>query len=246
MLCLEKGKSILCEKALALNYNHVGDMVETAGRKGLFFMEALWPPFQPSYQKAHEIINSGRLGKIKFIRSEFAFMPEYNPNDRLFKLELGGGALLDIGIYPVIDALTFLGVPSEIKAITHFADSGADETINILFGYKEGISASLYASFRTNAGISTNIVCEKGNLILRRGKDPFQTLQIEEEEKKHEVFTFSPKARGYQFEAIEVMKCLDRREIESSIVPTSFSLDLMKILDRIMKITGISYEELGQ
>ena len=121
LLCLRHGKHVICEKAFSLNTAEADEMISEARKKKLFLMEALWPPFQPFYKKAAEILESGITGKIVHINGHFSFIPPYDPYDRKFNLTLGGGSLLDIGIYPVIDALTFIGVPDEIKAIASFA-----------------------------------------------------------------------------------------------------------------------------
>jgi predicted dehydrogenase len=241
MLCLRNGKHVICEKAFALNSGDVKEMIDEAGRRNLFLMEALWPPFQPFYKKAGEILQSGITGKIVHLDGYFSFNPPYDQNDRKFNLSLGGGSLLDIGIYPVIDALTFLGIPSEIKASAIFGLTGSEETICVIFSYPDGRTASLYSSFRTNSGIGCNILCEKGNLTVARGRDMNQKTILELRDMEKQEFMFNPEAMGYHWEAEEVMRCLDEGRTESPVVPLSFSLDLMKTLDRIREAAGIVF-----
>jgi len=241
MLCLRNGKHVICEKAFALNAGEVKEMIREARKRNLFLMEALWPPFQPFYIKAHEIIRSGILGKINYLDGYFSFIPPFDPNDRKFNLALGGGSLMDIGIYPVIDALTFLGVPSGIKAAAVFGQTGSEESLSVIFTYPDGRMASLYSSFRTSIGIGCEIYCEKGNLTVSRGRDMNQRVILSLHGKEKEEFVFSPPAMGYHWEAEEVMKCLDKGLYESPVVPLSFSLDLIKTLDRIRKVAGIVF-----
>ncbi len=241
LLCLNAGKSVICEKAFGINSSEVEAMIEAAGNNRLFLMEALWPPFQPSYRKATGILNSGKAGAVITVRSHFAFKPPYEPEKRLYNPDLGGGTLLDIGIYPVIDALTFLGVPDDIKAIATFAETGVDDSNNMIFSYDNGKSANLFSSIKTEAGIGTDIFCENGNLYLNRMRDGTQKLRVEINGQKPEEVFFNPESRGFNFEAREVMKCLDLGKMESDVVPLSFSLDLIKTLDRIRKISGIRY-----
>jgi predicted dehydrogenase len=241
MLCLKNGKHVICEKAFALNSREVEEMVGEAKKRNLFLMEALWPPFQPFYKKANEILESGVLGKIVHLHGYFSFIPPYDPTDRKFNLSLGGGSLLDIGIYPVIDALTFLGIPSEIKASAVFGKTGSEESINIIFSYPDGKTATLYSSFRTQTGIGCDIFCEKGNLGVLRGRDMNQRTVLELHGQDKTEYLFSPDAMGYHWEAEEVMRCLDERETESAIVPLDFSLGLMNTLDRIRKAAGIVF-----
>jgi len=241
MLCLKNGKHVICEKAFAINSKEVEVMISEAKKRNLFLMEALWPPFQPFYKKAQEIISSGILGKIIYLDGYFSFIPPYDPEDRKFNLALGGGSLLDIGIYPVIDALTFLGVPSEIKASAVFGKTGSEESLSIIFTYPDGRMASLYSSFRTSIGIGCELYCEKGNLIVSRGRDMNQRVILTLHGEEKQEFVFNPPAMGYHWEAEEVMKCLDEGRTESPVVPLSFSHDLMKTLDRIRETAGIVF-----
>jgi predicted dehydrogenase len=241
LLCLKNNKHVLCEKAFALNTHEVEEMIGEAKRRNLFLMEALWPPFQPFYKKAMEILNSGIMGGIVHLNGYFSFIAPYDPYERKFNLSLGGSSLLDIGIYPVIDALTFIGVPSEIKASAVFGGTGSEESISAIFSYPDGRMASVYSSFRSNAGIGCDLFCEKGNLQIVRGRDMNQRTILQLHGMESQVFTFSPEAMGYHWEAEEVMKCLDEGKIESSVVPLSFSLNLIKTLDRIRETTGIVF-----
>jgi len=241
LLCLQNGKHVICEKAFGINQAEVETMMQEAGRRKLFLMEALWPPFQPFYNKASEIIESGELGKIIHLNGYFSFIPPYDPVDRKFNISLGGGSLLDIGIYPVIDAHTFMGVPDDIKAFASFSPSGSEETLNAILQYDNGRNATIYSSFKTNTGIGCDIHCEKGNMTVSRGRDMNQRVILNLHGKEKKEFVFSPPAMGYYSEAAEVMKCLDEKRTESTVVPLSFSLDLINTLDRIRKAAGIFF-----
>ena len=241
MLCLKNKKAVLCEKAFALNSREVEAMISEAARQKVFLMEALWPPFQPIYKKTKEILDGGEPGKIIHLDARFSFQAPYISDDRKFNLELGGGSLLDIGIYAVIDALTFMGVPDEVIAKASFAASGSEESVSIIFGYNDGRMATLYSSFRTDSGIGCDLLCENGNLFFSRARDMSQRLNVALNGKENLEYSLLPDGMGYQFEAIEVMKCLDEGKLESDVVPHSFSLDLMKTLDRIREAAGIVF-----
>ena len=161
------------------------------------------------------------------MNARFGFQAPFNPSDRKFNLELGGGSLLDIGIYPVIDALWFMGVPDEVTAKATFSETGSEDSISIIFGYKDRRMATLYSSFRTAAGIGSDLLCENGNLLFSRGRDMSQRLTVALNGKENIEYSLLPEGMGYHFEAIEVMKCLDEGKLESDIVPHSFTLDLM-------------------
>lgn len=204
-------------------------------------MEALWAPFQPIYRKTKELLQSGDPGRILHLNARFSFQAPYDPIDRKFNLSLGGGSLLDIGIYTVIDALTFMGVPSEIMAKASFMETGTEDSISIIFGYEDGRTAMLYSSFHTAGGIGCDILCEKGNLFFSRKRDMSQRLNVALNGQENKVYSLLPDAMGYQFEAIEVMNCLDAGKLQSDVVPHSFSRDLMNTLDRIRKAAGIVF-----
>jgi predicted dehydrogenase len=216
-------------------------MISEAKYNDTFLMEALWPPFQPFYRKAWEILQSGELGKIIHLNAFFSFIPPFDASDRKFNISLGGGSLLDIGIYPVIDALAFLGVPDEIKASALFGSTGSEESVSALFRYNSGAMASVYSSFNTSVGIGCDLICERGNLTLSRGRDMNQRVILGMHGKEKETFVFSPPALGYHWEAEEVMNCLGKGLKESQAVPLSFSLDLIRTLDRIRYDAGIIF-----
>lgn len=241
MLCLKNRKAVLVEKAFTLNRQEANEMINEAERQQLFLMEALWPPFQPLYRKTKEILDSGEAGKIIHMNARFGFQAPFNPSDRKFSLDLGGGSLLDIGIYPVIDALFFLGVPDDITATATFSETGSEDSLSIIFSYNDNRMASLYSSFRTAAGIGSDLLCEKGNLLFSRGRDMSQRLTVEISGKESEHYSLLPEGMGYHYEAIEVMKCLDEGKLQSDIVPHSFTLNLMSTLDRIREKAGIIF-----
>jgi predicted dehydrogenase len=241
MLCLRNRKAVICEKAFALNSREAVGMISEAEKQKVFLMEALWPPFQPIYVKTKEILLGGESGKVIHLDARFGFQPPFDPTDRKFNLDLGGGSLLDIGIYPVIDALYFMGVPDRVIAEASFTETGSEDSISIIFVYDDGRMATLYSSFRTAAGIRCDLLCENGNLLFSRGRDMSQRLKVELNGKDSVEYSLIPEGMGYQFEAAEVMKCLDNGKLESDIVPLSFSLKLMNTLDRIRQAAGIVF-----
>jgi predicted dehydrogenase len=243
LLCLRNGKAVLCEKAFALNSREAVEMIDEAVRQKVFLMEALWPPFQPVYQKTREILRNGEMGKAIHMDARFSFQAPFSATDRKFNLALGGGSLLDIGVYTVIDALYFMGVPDEIIAKALFSETGSEDSISIIFGYNDGRMATLYSSFKTLAGIGCDLLCENGNLFFSRGRDMSQRLIVAMNGKENVEYSLLPDGMGYQFEAAEVMRCLDEGKLQSDVVTHSFSLDLMKTLDRIRMAAGIVFPE---
>jgi len=243
MLCLKNRKAVLCEKAFALNTSEVQAMIDEARRQNVFLMEALWPPFQPIYKKTKELLLKGEIGQLVHIDAKFGFQPPYDPSERKFNLALGGGSLLDIGIYPVHDVLYFMGVPDNITAKATFTDLGVENSINIIFGFNDGRTAAVLSSFKAAAGIGCTLYGENGNLSFSRGRDMSQRLTLAVNGKTPVDFSFTPEGMGYHFEAEEVMKCIEQGKIESPVVPHSYSLQLMSILDKVRDAAGIVFPE---
>lgn len=241
LLCLDNGKHVICEKAFSLNGGEVDRMIAKAEERELFLMEALWPPFQPSYRAAVEHIKSGQLGELLFLRSNFAFHAPYSPEARIFNPQLGGGSLLDIGIYPVIDALMFMGLPSAIEASAGFTSSGVDHTVNIQFDYGDGRFASLYSSVNHPGGISAELFFRHGKIVISRSRELIQSCRVEKIGDEPVEYFFNPDGMGYQFEADEVMGCIDKGRLQSSVVPWSFSRDLIRTLDSIREKINLVY-----
>jgi len=219
-------------------------MIETARRNNTFLMEAFWTRFQPSFLKVLEIIKSGELGALKMVRSDFAFNAEYNPEKRLYNVALGGGSLLDIGIYPIFMSLTTLGKPSEIKTMASFCPTGAEESIMMSFKYPGGEIASLVSSFAAHSSTQTEFSFENGFVRLNRRFYTPTTLTYWKNWEDEKIIEFDKSGGfGYEREAAHVMECLDAGKAESDLMPLSFSADMMEILDWVRKDAGIIFPD---
>ncbi|MGE5394966.1 MAG: Gfo/Idh/MocA family protein [Candidatus Saccharibacteria bacterium] len=244
LLCLEHKKAVLCEKAFAINAKEVTMMIEASRKNQTFLMEAFWTRFQPSFLKAMQIIQSGQLGALKMIHSDFAFNAEYNPEKRLYNVALGGGSLLDIGIYPIFMSLMALGKPSAIKTLATFCPTGAEETIQMSFQYPNGENASLISSFASFSSTQTEFCFENGFVRLNRRFYTPTTLTYWKNWEEEKNITLEKGAGfGYELEAAHVMECLDAGMIESNMMPLSLSLELMEIMDWVRRDAGIVFPE---
>jgi len=242
LLCLNHRKAVLCEKAFALNSKEVNRMIEASRKNNTFLMEAFWTMFQPSFQKAMEIIRSGELGALKLVRSDFAFNADYSPEKRLYNVDLGGGSLLDIGIYPIFMSLMALGKPSEIKTMASFCDTGAEESIMMSFRYPRGEIASLVSSFASHSSTQTEFSFENGFIRLNRRFYCPTTITYWKTGEEEQVITFDKGIGfGYELEAAHVMECLDTGKKESDLMPLSVSADLMEIMDMVRNNAGIVF-----
>jgi len=189
-----------------------------------------------------EVVQSGELGKAGMLRSEFCFYSPYVPENRLYNLALGGGALLDIGIYPVFWALQMFGNPTEIQTTVDLAPSGADRSIAVTFQYPDGKIAQLAASFAVCSDTQTEIWCEKGFVRVRKIDPSTVSVTVSKKEIGEEEFRFKlENGFGLFLEAKHVMECLDRGLTESPDLPLSFSLQQMQVLDQIREQAGVKY-----
>jgi predicted dehydrogenase len=244
LLCLDHGKAVLCEKAFALNLRQVKEMVDRARAKKVFLMEAIWSKFLPQYQKVQELIAGGELGEIRNVLIDFGFIPQPPVPPRLFDPALGGGSLLDIGIYNVFMALSFLGKPDEIEASMTPAVTGVDEQCAMLFKYKNGAMAQLFSSLTSNLGTEADIGGTKSRVRLTsRFYAPSATIEIftGREETKKIIPVHKEGGSGYQYEARHVGECLRNGLIESPVMSHADSILLMETLDRIRAAAGIHY-----
>ncbi len=146
LLCLKNGKAVLCEKPFAINKQQVEEMISTAREKKIFLMEAMWTPFLPHIKYVMELLESGKYGRIKKLKADFGFNAPYNETGRLFLKSLGGGSLLDIGIYPVFLALHTLGKPEKVEAKAQLGKTEVDEVCDVKFSYSDGVRAELHSN----------------------------------------------------------------------------------------------------
>jgi len=242
MLCLTHKKAVLCEKAFALNKNEAEAMITCAQENDTFLMEAFWTFFHPGFNKAMEILKSGELGKVKMVRSDFAFYGPFDPQNRMYNIALGGGSLLDIGIYPVFAALVALGKPDIIKTFADFSETGSEESISMIFKYKDSAMANLTSSFSAYSPTQTEYWCEKGYMLLHSQWYSPTDITIWKEGGEEEVLhSGHSQGLGYQYEAAHVMECLDAGKIQSDKMSWQMSLDLMETLDRVRIDAGIFF-----
>ena len=246
MLCLNHKKAVLCEKAFALNSKQLQEMVSTARTNKIFLMEAFWTRFLPQYLKTSELLQGHAIGSIAMISADFGFKASEPPAPRLYEPRLGGGALLDIGIYPVFLAVSLLGRPSQVTAVMDPFESGVDRQISIALQFSSGALASLNASLVSDTPVEAVINGTSGRIRLtNRFHNPSARLYLSSGvaiEKEIEVYR--EHGNGYQFEARHVQECLQVGATESPMWSLDSSLLLMETLDRIRMACGISYPHL--
>ena len=237
MLCLEHNKAVLCEKPFASNYQQVAQMVEKSKEKNVFLMEALWSRFIPSMIEFKKQAESGILGKIRLLQCDFGFVREFDENDRVFNMELGGGSIPDIGIYTIFTAMYLFGTPEKIQITSVPSPTGSDWTTAYTFTHKNGEISQLCTSFEVCLDNRAKLFGEKGTLILNRSFHSPTTITLRDNRGKRKQIPVNNNAGlGFNYEAAEVMRCLDNNQIESEKMPHKFSLELIKVLDKCAEL----------
>jgi len=229
---LESGKHVLCEKPMALSYQDAKRVIEASKNHNRFFMEAFWTRFIPSVQDVLQKISNGIIGDINYIKADFAFHGSETENKRLFDKELGGGALFDIGVYPLFLSYILLGYPKEIaaKAIKHKND--IDLQTSMILQY-ESAQSVLHASIVSESDMKAVISGTKGRIELNAPWFIADGYSLFINEEKEATFTLPALGKGYSHEIIECQDCILNNEIESKLWSHQNCLDLSKIVEEI-------------
>ena len=239
-ICLNAGKAVLCEKPFTLDVATTQDLVSLARARGLFLMEAMWMRTNPAIRRIAELVADGAIGEVRHIAADFGLAGPFPPGHRLRAPELGGGALLDLGVYPVTFAHLFLGPPQFLTAWASLLPEGTDENTGIVLGYAGGAVATLHCGLSGETGRRATITGTDGRIELPRGffhPDRFTVVRGGEVTE-----TLVPlEGNGMGHEAEEVMRCLRAGLLESPVIPLDATLEVMSTLDAVRAQIGVRY-----
>ncbi|MCC7265228.1 MAG: Gfo/Idh/MocA family oxidoreductase [Candidatus Latescibacteria bacterium] len=239
LLCLGEGKAVLCEKPFAINSAQATQMVGAARDRGVLLMEAMWTRFLPVMGWVRQSLP--QIGQVRLVSADFGFRAGYNRQSRLFAPELGGGALLDVGIYVLSFASMILGPrPAQLASATSLGESGVDEQSSLLLSYADGAQALLSCAVRTNTPQEARIIGTEGSILL---DSPFwrgtaATLRTGGGQVRAELPLHG---NGYNYEAAEIGRCLRAGETESLIIPLDETLAIMRLMDQARAQWGLRY-----
>jgi predicted dehydrogenase len=240
-LCLRAGKPVLCEKPFAINAAEAAAMVATARETGVFLMEAMWTRFLPLIVRMRELVDSGAIGELRMLWSDFGFRTGVNPKSRLFDPALGGGGLLDVGIYPVSMAAWLLGQPDRIASLADLGETGVDEQAGIVLGFPGARMALLATAVRTTTPMETTIMGTAGTIRIHSPSWAATKLTLTTSDGKSELVEVPFEGNGYNYEAAEVGRCLRAGLKESPTMPLDESVAIMRTLDAIRAQWGLKY-----
>lgn len=242
MECLKAGIPVLCEKPMGINAQQVRALAEASAVHKTFLMEGMWVRFLPSIQVLMDIITKGFAGNIISVKASLSYKAPSDPESRYFNPLLGGGSLLDLGIYPVFLALLLLGKPEGIEATGKLSDKGIDETCSMLFKYPGGQYASLESSIITQTETSAEIAGERGAIkILAPWAEKPESIELDIYNSRHISYPCKWEGRGFQFEVDEVYRCLSKNRRSSLDFNDRFSLDIAEVMDEVRQQLGVKY-----
>ncbi|MDT0331562.1 Gfo/Idh/MocA family protein [Nocardiopsis lambiniae] len=241
LLCLNAGKHVLVEKPMAMNAFQVSEMTAAAADNGVFLMEAMWTRFLPAHRLARELIADGAIGELRQISAEFGVNAPYDPDHRLFNADLGGGALLDLGVYPLMLASWYLGELTLVGATRRLSpDHMVDTHTTMLVRGEQGATATLSCASLTALPDRAVLAGTEGRVEL-----PLfwaaTDLVLHREGREPETFHRPFRANGYEYEAEEVARCVAAGLSQSPDMPWDESLRLAVLTDRVRDMGGLVY-----
>lgn len=241
LLCLNAGKAVLCEKPFAINAAEAREMIAAARANNVFLMEAMWVRFTPLFQKVREWVRDGLIGDIRLVQSDFGFHSKRGIDSRVFNPDLGGGSLLDVGIYPISMASFIYGKqPETIRSSVRFGPTGVDEQAAMIFMYGGGQMAVLSSAVTLWTQRET-IIFGTGGFIHIYG--PWHQLRrvCVNVDGNEMIEEFPRIGRGYAYQALELMSCLNAGKTESEIMSLDETLAIMETMDAIRKQWNFKY-----
>ena len=243
MAALRAGKALLLEKAFTATLAGAREVVELSRETGVFTMEAMWTRFQPAVVRLRELVADGAIGEVRSVQADLGVQREFDPTDRLFARELGGGALLDLGVYVVSFAQLLLGDPDTVTATGSTFSTGVDAEASLLLGYADGRSATLMTSLRNALPGQARVFGTTGWIdVLPRFHHP-QTIVLHRAGADPEEITLPQTGGGYAHELIEVTGCLRAGRSESTVMPLADTLAVQSVLETAAGQLGVTFAE---
>lgn len=241
-LCLEHGKAVLCEKPFTLNAAQARDLIQLARERRLFLMEAMWTRCLPALIESRRLVLEDKaIGEPRFLIADFGFSKDFDPRHRLFDPALGGGALLDVGVYLASLASYFLGPPVTVASQARIGQSGVDEDAALLLSYVGGRFAQLTASITTTTPQEAIVFGTAGSIRLHSPWWKAEQFTVAVESQEPETIAAPYLGNGYTHEAMEAMRCLRAGALESPLLPLDETLAIIETLDRVRADWGLRY-----
>lgn len=243
MQCVKAKKHVLCEKPMCLHLHQTRSLIAEASFQKVFLMEAIWTRFMPSTLKVLDLIKNNAIGELLSIEADFGFKAAWNTESRLFNKNLGGGALLDIGIYPLFLSRLCMGIPEKIQSSARITATGVDSYCSMLLDFPSGKRATLQSTFEYNTPCEATLFGTKGSIKMHRRFHQSEKVSLLDENRHIvEMYELPYKGNGYVHEIEEVNACVFENKLQSELLNWQFSLDLAEIMETVKKQIGLQYE----
>lgn len=243
-LCITNGKAVLCEKPFTVNSEEAKHLITLAKKHNVFLMEAMWTKFLPATQVIKKWIQEMRIGKVNTIQIMMSFKAQFDRQNRLFNPDTAGGALLDIGVYPITYVIHLLDkLPDQVVSSAILGKSKVDEQNAIVFRYNEGVLANISTAITTEIGNEAVIIGDSGKIRIPSFWVAEYAELFDTNGKLVESVTHPFLKNGYEYEAEEVNMCLREGKIESDRNPLKDTLDIIHIMDDMRKAWGLIYPQ---
>jgi predicted dehydrogenase len=230
-LCLQADRAVLIEKPMTVTVRQAEEIVALAAERRVFAMEAMWTRFNPVIRRISDLVTGGILGQITSIQADFAIAPQYDPAHRLWNPDLAGGALLDLGIYPVALGSMLLGAPEVVRAVTTAAPTGVDANTAITARYPGGAVGLYHCGLWAESPTTATITGKSGYITI---DSPFfrpQSFTIHLKDAMPQHQSIALEGHGYTYQAREVARCLHAGITESPLMPLSETIAIMRTLE---------------
>ena len=237
---LQAGKHVLCEKPFALNASQARRMADTARGRGLFLMEAIWSRFLPAYRSLVEVVGEGRIGEPMLVEADFGFRRPMDPDHRLFRSDLGGGGLLDLGIYPLQLCTLLLGPVEHVAAEGVIGETGVDEQVAAVLRHAGGKLGVIKAALRVNMTCTARVTGTDGAVAIPALMHCPNSITVMSPAGVEEI-DGSYEGNGLRFEIEEVHRCLGDGRMESTVIPLDETVALATTLDSIRSQIGLAF-----
>jgi predicted dehydrogenase len=241
LLCLDAGKAVLCEKPFTVSGREAKQVISLAREKRLFLMEAMWTRFLPAMAQVRALLAQGAIGEARMLYADFGFRTDFNPQHRLFSPAMAGGALLDVGIYPVSLAAMIFGIPERIVSAASLGQTGVDEQNAAIFSYSGGRIAVVSSATRTSTPQEATIMGTNGRIRLHAPWWRGTRMTLARDGQPDEIIEAPIEGNGYNYEAAEVARCIRAGYTESDVMPLDETLAQMRTLDELRRQWGLAY-----
>ncbi len=246
-LALEAGKHVLVEKAFTLNRAEADDLRTLAAERGLLAMEAMWTRYLPHMVRIREIIAAGSLGEIRAVSADHTQLLPSDPSHRLNALELGGGALLDLGIYPISFVWDILGAPADVRAVGRLVETGADAEVATVMTHAGGAVSTTLSSSRAAGPNVASVIGTRARIDIDTvWYTPTTFRVVGPDGAVMEEYASEVDGRGMQFQALAAERLVDDGLLEGDILPIAESVAIMGTLDEIRAQIGVRYPKEGR